>query len=229
MSTGGGIPDPRDGDTGGRAAGTRGRRPARGGGRRPGQSSTKEQILAAALDLFATKGYSGTTMRAIAREARVDPALIHHFFSNKEGVFQDAVSSRLDMSALFDSLSSEDVEHVRKNPGAWLARTFLSFWEDDTTRPALVAVYRTGLSDEGTAKVFRDRIEEAFAACLHRLVPEHADRTPAFSSLVSAQLAGLVMLRYVLEVEPLASLDFEELMDWLAPSIEIHFERVAQG
>ncbi|MBA2951806.1 TetR/AcrR family transcriptional regulator [Streptomyces himalayensis] len=109
-----------------------------------------------------------------------------------------------------------------------MARTFLSFWEDESTRPALVAVYRTSLSDEATAKGFRDQIEAAFASCLGRIAPEETERTPAFTFLVSAQLAGLVMLVYVLAVEPLASLDFEELMEWLVPAIEVHFDRLPQ-
>ncbi|MHC3468727.1 TetR/AcrR family transcriptional regulator [Streptomyces sp. 7R007] len=226
MSNGAGSPCPNS--TGTRRGTARGSRPARGSGRRPGQSGTRNQILTAALELFANKGYSGTTMRGIAQQAQVDPALIHHFFNNKDGLFQDAVSSRIDMSALFDSLTREEAEAGMKNRGEWIARTFLSFWEDEATRPALVAVYRTSLSDEATAKTFRDQIEAAFADCLRRIVPEHTDGTPTFTSLVSAQLAGLVMLRYVLAVEPLASLDFEELMEWLAPAIEVHFDRLSQ-
>ncbi|MFD4231291.1 TetR family transcriptional regulator [Streptomyces sp. NPDC058545] len=202
------------------------RRFSRGSGRRPGQSSTRTQILTAALELFATKGCSGTTMRGIAQQAQVDPALIHHFFNNKDGLFQDAVSSRIDMSTLFDSLTDEEAEAGLKNRGEWIARTFLSFWEDESTRPALVAVYRTSVSDEATAKAFRDQIEAAFASCLSRIAPEEIERTPAFTSLVSAQLAGLVMQRYVLAVEPLASLDFEDLMEWLVPAIEVHFDRL---
>ncbi|WP_326607904.1 TetR/AcrR family transcriptional regulator [Streptomyces sp. NBC_01800] len=209
-------------------AAARGRRPSRGSGRRPGQSSTRTQILEAALELFATKGYSGTTMRGIAQRAQVDPALIHHFFNNKDGLFQDAVSSRIDMSTLFDSLMDEEAEAGLKNRGEWIARTFLSFWEDESTRPALVAVYRTSLLGEAVAKAFRDQIEAAFAWCLGRTAPEETERTPAFTSLVSAQLAGLVMLRYVLAVEPLASLDFEDLMEWLVPAIEVHFDRLPQ-
>ncbi|MFD7815691.1 TetR family transcriptional regulator [Streptomyces sp. NPDC059785] len=219
MSTG-------DGSPWGPKARSGGRTPSRHGGRRPGQSSTKEQILDAALELFAAKGYSGTTMRGIAQRAQVDPALIHHFFSNKEGVFQDAVSARLDVSSLFDSLL-DGPEPLTDRPGERIARTFLSFWEDPATRPALVAVYRTGLSDEATSKSFRDRIEDSFAACVRRFVPADTDRVPALASLVSAQLAGLVMLRYVLEMDPLASLDFEELVEWFVPALEVHFERVS--
>lgn len=144
-------------------------------------------------------------MRGIAQRAQVDPALIHHFFNNKDGLFQDAVSSRIDMSTLFDSLMDEKAEAGLKNRGERIARTFLSFWEDESTRPALVAVYRTSLLDEAAAKAFRDQIEAAFASCLGRTAPEETERTPAFTSLMSAQLAGLVMLRYVVAVEPLAS------------------------
>jgi AcrR family transcriptional regulator len=217
VSTGNGIPRAQQTDAEPGVAARRRRSPSRGGGRRPGQSSTKEQILTAALELFAAKGYSGTTMRGIAQQARVDPALIHHFFSNKEGVFQDAVASRIDVSALFDSLTDADAEPV------------LAFWEDESTRPALIAVYRTGLSDEATAKTFRDQIEDSFAACVRRIIPEESDHTSAIASLVSAQLAGLVMLRYVLQMEPLASLDFEELIEWFVPALEVHFDRLSHG
>ncbi|MBA2951801.1 TetR/AcrR family transcriptional regulator [Streptomyces himalayensis] len=96
-------------------AAARGRRPSRGGGRRPGQSSTRTQILTTALELLDTKGYSGATMRGIAQQAQVDPALIHHFFNNKDGLFQDAVSSRIDMSTLFDSPTNEEAEAGLKN------------------------------------------------------------------------------------------------------------------
>ncbi|MCX5317381.1 TetR/AcrR family transcriptional regulator [Streptomyces sp. NBC_00154] len=226
MSKGAESPVPNN-PAAGPVATARGKRPSRGSGRRPGQSSTRIQILTAALELFATKGYSGTTMRGIAQRAQVDPALIHHFFNNKDGLFQDAVSSRIDMSTLFDSLMDEEAEAGLKNRGERIARTFLSFWEDESTRPALVAVYRTSLLDEAAAKAFHDQIEAAFVSCLGRTAPEETERTPAFTSLV-AQLAGLVMLRYVLAVEPMASLDFEDLMEWLVPAIEVHFDRPPQ-
>ncbi|MFC7220670.1 TetR family transcriptional regulator [Streptomyces polyrhachis] len=200
------------------------RSPSRGGGRRPGQSGTREHILDAALELFAAKGYSGTTMRAIAQQARVDPALIHHFFGNKEGAFQDAVASRLDTAALFDSLTAASAQSAPERPGERIARTFLSFWESPSTRPALVAVYRTGLSDEAASRTFRDQIEDGFATCIRHLAPLGGETVPALASLVSAQLAGLVMLRYVLHMEPLASLDFEELIEWYSPALDVHFD-----
>ncbi|MFD3440587.1 TetR family transcriptional regulator [Streptomyces sp. NPDC058685] len=194
-----------------------------GGGRRPGHSGTRAQILTAALELFAAKGYAGATLRGIAEQAAVDPALIHHFFDNKGGLFQHAVSSRIDVSTLFDSLTDRATAGPT-NRGAWIARTFLSHWENASTRPALVAVFRTALADEPIAKEFGDRIETALAACLGRIAPEKTRRAPEFPSLVSAHLTGLVMLRYVCPMEPLASLDFEELMTLLARAIDVLFD-----
>ncbi|MET9669284.1 TetR family transcriptional regulator [Streptomyces sp. NPDC006475] len=194
-----------------------------GGGRRPGHSNTRALILTAALELFAAKGYSGATLRGIAEQADVDPALIHHFFDNKGGLFQHAVSSRIDLSTLFDSLTDKEAAELT-NRGEWIARTFLSYWENESTRTALVAVFRSGLANEPVAKEFHDRIEAALASCLARLAPEMTERTPEFPSLVSAHLAGLVMLRYVCPMEPLASLDFEELMTLLARAVDVLFD-----
>lgn len=178
-----------------------------------GPSSTRTRILTAALELFAANGYSGTTTRGIAERAQVDPAMIYHFFGNKSGLFQHAVSSRIDPSTLFGSpLADKEPEPAGANRGKWIARTFLSVWENEWTRPALVAVYRSGLSREAIGKRFRDRVEDAFASYLDRAVREETDRTAAFTSLAFAQLTGIVMQRYVFPVEPLASLDFEELM-----------------
>ncbi|MFD5625851.1 MULTISPECIES: TetR family transcriptional regulator [unclassified Streptomyces] len=203
-----------------------GSRPARGRGRRPGEGGTRTRILAAALQLFAAKGYSGASMRKIAEQAEVDPALIHHFFDSKDGLFQAAVSSRVDVSTIFDSLTEEEAANgVRMSRGEKIVRTFLSRWEDESTRPALVAVFRAGLADEAVSHVPRDHIQAAFVSCLSRIVPTETERTPEFASLVRAQLTGLVLLRYVLPVEPLASQDFEELLKLVALAVESLFDR----
>ncbi|MFC6932138.1 helix-turn-helix domain-containing protein [Actinomadura yumaensis] len=73
---------------------------SRGPGRRPGPTETREAILASARELFAEKGYDGASLRAIAREAGVDPALVHHFFGNKEGVFIAAMRFPVDPGRL---------------------------------------------------------------------------------------------------------------------------------
>jgi hypothetical protein len=71
--------------------------------------------------------------------------------------------------------------------------------------------------------------DAAFVSYLGRITSQETERTPTFTSLVSAHLVGLAILRYVLAVEPLASLEFEELMERLVPAIEVHFGQPAQA
>jgi TetR/AcrR family transcriptional regulator len=56
-------------------------------------AATRALILDAAEALFAEKGFSGTSMRAIARQASTSQALLHHHFGTKEGLYE-AVKSR---------------------------------------------------------------------------------------------------------------------------------------
>ena len=60
-------------------------------GRRPGRPDTRAAILASAQKLFAGKGFDGVSVRAIAADAGVDPAMINHYFDGKEGLFQAAM------------------------------------------------------------------------------------------------------------------------------------------
>ena len=56
------------------------------GGRRPGKLSARDDIIRAARETFAEEGYDGTSLRAVARAAGVDAALIHHYFEGKEAL-----------------------------------------------------------------------------------------------------------------------------------------------
>src|SRR3977135_1600250 len=60
-------------------------------GRRSGETTTGQAILASARRHFSTLGYQHTTIRSIAVEAAVDPALVMHFFKNKYELFLAAI------------------------------------------------------------------------------------------------------------------------------------------
>jgi AcrR family transcriptional regulator len=62
-------------------------------GRRPRGSAARDDILAAARALFSSNGWEGTSIRAIARKADVDPGVVLHYFGDKEGVFKEAMAS----------------------------------------------------------------------------------------------------------------------------------------
>lgn len=212
---------PRKSGSTGRTASTttKGTRPKRArSGRRPGDSGTREQILESALHLFADRGYARTTIRAIAEDAGVDPALVHHFFSNKEGVFDAAVNSSFNVSASFDNMP--DVE-AGATEATWIAQTYFSFWENEGTRYAMTAIYRAGLADSATSDILRERIEASTKAWAH--ASGYKDRPDAGTraALASGHLAGLALMRYVLQIQPLASMPFDEFIASVVPALEM--------
>lgn len=183
-------------------------------GRRPGESGTRRAIIEAARSKFAERGFDGATIRLIAQEARVDPALIHHFFRNKEGVFNAAIGELLEPETLLPPVLASGLDGL----GERLVRMFLGVWEsNDDTLKALIAAIRSAVSDTKAANLLRRFIIAEFAGRVASLIDR--DDSDLRASLVGAQLVGLVMLRYVSHVEPIASMDPDEVVTYVAPTL----------
>jgi AcrR family transcriptional regulator len=182
--------------------------------RRPGGRDTPEVILAAARTAFASAGYDAISLRGIARAAGVDPALVLHYFHSKPLPF--AAAMRLP-DGLLDNAVALTSEHT-PDLGQWVTRLFLSVWEEAASRDALLAAFRSGVSNEQAAATLRGFVAEALLARFPTTVSrsDHSLR----ATLAASQLVGLAMLRYVIGVEPLASADLESLAAWLAPTLE---------
>ncbi|MGZ4460469.1 MAG: TetR/AcrR family transcriptional regulator, partial [Nocardioidaceae bacterium] len=96
-------------------------------GRRPGSPDTRAAILDAARGLFASGGFSGTSVRAVAAKAGVDPALVHHYFGTKEDLFVAALALPIDLrDVLAGVAASGEPEQVAER----LLRVFFSVWDD---------------------------------------------------------------------------------------------------
>ncbi|MER6633713.1 TetR family transcriptional regulator [Streptomyces sp. NPDC000987] len=187
-------------------------------GRRPGDSGTREQILESALHLFADRGYARTTIRAIAEDAGVDPALVHHFFGNKEGVFDAAVNSPFSVSMTFDTMPESQ---TGTSEAVWIARRYLGFWENERTRYAMTAIYRAGLADSATSDVLRARVEASAKGWASRSGYRDRPDSEVRAALAASHLAGLAIMRYILRLNPLAEMTFEEFLSWVVPSLEL--------
>jgi AcrR family transcriptional regulator len=190
--------------------------PARKPGRRPGPNATRETILAAARELFAEKGYDGASLRGIARRAEVDPALVHHYFGNKEGVFIAAMRFPLDPEAVFERIADTPRERV----GPVLVRTFLAVWGDPVRRDPMLAMLRSAMTNEQVATVLREFVTSTLLA----RAAEHFDVPRLRVTAAASQMIGVMMLRYVLKVEPLASATEEELVELLGPTLQRYFD-----
>ncbi len=185
-------------------------------GRRPGDSGTKEQILDAARDLFAEVGFERATIRAIAKRARVDPALVHHYFGTKDDLLVAALQLPVDPVVLFAGIGTEQGDDT--GVGQTIVRRVLALWDDADTRAPLLALLRTAVSHERAAAA----LGELFANTLLAQVETLADRQDASvrAALVASHIGGLVIGRYVLRLPPLAGARPDEIAGIVGPVLD---------
>jgi AcrR family transcriptional regulator len=169
---------------------------------RDGQA-TRAAILEIARSQFGSHGFERTTIRSVASEAGVDPALVMHYFGSKAELF--AAASRFDIT--FPDLSSVAPDRVADV----LVPMFIGAWgPQGPFLPLLRAAATNPVAAEALLQVFVDQVAPALAA----VVPDHAaDR----AALVGSQLLGLATARYILGVPPLAGMGDAQLIAWLRP------------
>ncbi|MCT2590067.1 TetR family transcriptional regulator [Streptomyces sp. N2-109] len=182
-----------------------------------GEPAAPERILSSARTEFAARGYDKASIRAIARGAEVDPALVHHYFGTKEQVFEKAVETAFSPAvAARDQALAVDLDQV----GETMTRFIFRVWGNAVTREPLLAIVRSAVNNETAAAIFRRLVTRQLLSVLAgRLTAPDAELRV---ELAVAQLVGTAMLRYVIKVEPLASTDAEVLIARLAPVVQHH-------
>ncbi|WP_191563146.1 TetR/AcrR family transcriptional regulator [Janibacter melonis] len=197
-------------------------RPPARRGRRGGDADTRAEILAVALEHFAAKGYDATSLRGIAREAGVDPALVHHYFEGKSALFAEVIGMPADPAALVSHVLAGPQEHV----GEALARTFFSVWDPPEGRMRFQGVIRAAVGFEGASRMVHEFVvREIFGRVAGELAARTgrgADDAALGAGLAAAQVVGVGLLRYVLEVPALVDVEVDELVARLAPVLQRH-------
>ncbi len=183
-------------------------------GRRPGPSDSRARILDAARGRFAERGYDAATIREIAADAGVDPALVHHYFGTKQRLFVAAIELPAELSTVAPLL----LEGPRDRLGERLVRFVVGLWEQPQNRKLIRALVRSAATDPLAAGILRRVLVEGPFLALARAI----DRPDADlrAVLAGSQLIGLAMARYVVEVEPLASASPETIVNLLGPTIQ---------
>jgi len=183
-------------------------------GRRPGDSGTREAILREARQSFGSAGFSGTTIRGVARAAGVDPALVHHYFGSKDELFAAALELPFDPSVVVPALLAEGLDGL----GERVVRTFVGIWDATPGQGPLLALLRSAVSDERAAQSLRDFVSRAVIGPLARAAgPDGAELR---ASLVASQVIGLAVTRYVVRLEPLASASPDLLASQIGPTLD---------
>lgn len=188
--------------------------PPRRAGRRPGESGTREAILEAARGAFADLGYDRATIRAIARSAAVDPALVHHFFGTKDGLFAAAMRFPVAPSRILPQVLSGP----RSRVGERVIRTFLAVWDSAEGGAAGLALLRSAVTNERAGRMLREFLSREL---IGRVARETAPDAPELrASLVASQIVGLAMLRYLVPLDAVASADADRLAATVGPTVQ---------
>ena len=188
-------------------------------GRRSGDSGSKAAILNAARVQFAEYGYNGATIRGIAAAARVDPALVHHFYGSKEKLFAAAMELPVTPSEAITAALA------RRQPGSSLGthmvRSALALWESADMRGSFQAMLRSALTSEQAAASLRDFMAEAILGTLASVADDaNPDLTSFRAALVGSQMLGLAVSRYVLRLGPVADASPDELAAAIGPAVD---------
>lgn len=172
------------------------------------------RIAAAARDEFAVHGWAGTTIRAVARRADVDPALVYHYFGSKEGLLDAATNPPQQWLDRVAEVWATPVERL----GAALLQLLLASWADDEIGPTLRAILQTAAHEPATRDKLR-RVVEGSLMGVSGLGSDDRDRLIR-SGLISSQMMGFALMRYVWKIEPVASMTDDEAIAAIAPNLQ---------
>ncbi|TMC10255.1 MAG: TetR/AcrR family transcriptional regulator [Chloroflexi bacterium] len=188
---------------------------ARRGGRRPGDSGTREAVLEAARRQFSQLGYDRTTMRSVATEAGVDQKLVGYFFGSKHALFVAATRLPFDPAGSMSGVLGGDPSGTGKR----LARLIVGLLEDPVASSRIIGLVRAAAAESRAARMVCDLLTREIWRPAAAEVP--SERPALAVSLVATQVLGLVMARYVIRAEPLASQPPEAVVDLMAPLLQM--------
>jgi len=185
-------------------------------GRRPGPSSTRAEITTAAARRFAAAGYDATSLRQVAADASVDPALVRRFFGDKEQLFTAVASALIDPERAVAAVAGGPPEAA----GERLLRYFLSLLGDVSRPGPLLGVIRSAVTSEHAAGLLRRLLAEQV---LREIAVSFPSGRPEFgAALAASQLVGLAVARYAVRLPPLTAADTEELVSAIAPVLQYY-------
>jgi AcrR family transcriptional regulator len=182
-------------------------------GRRAGQSDTKDLIRKAARERFLSRGYGDSSMRSIAADAGVDVALVSYYFGSKRGLFNAAMSLTVSPAEMLEVALEGDLETVPTR----MLRGMLALWDDPESGPPLIALLRAAANDPAMSRLAAEMVEREIVARLAARIggEDSLERAAA----LCAQMAGLIFSRYLLRLEPIASMPADDIIRVLEPSL----------
>ncbi|MBB2993407.1 AcrR family transcriptional regulator [Mycolicibacterium iranicum] len=185
-------------------------------GRPPGPSDTRDRILASARELFARNGIDNTSIRSIASGAGVDPALVHHYFGTKTQLFAAAIHIPIDPLTIIGALREVPVDRI----GHVLPTLLLPIWDSELGK-GFIATLRSMLGGSSAdVSMVRSFLQDIVVAEVGSRVDSPPGTGRVRVQFVASQLVGIVMARYILELEPFKSLPVEQIAETVGPNLQ---------
>jgi AcrR family transcriptional regulator len=177
---------------------------------RRSSEQTKAVILAAARERFGAAGFQAATIRAIAADAGVDPAMVMRYYGSKDKLF--AAAAEFDLR--FPDFATTEPTQV----GRSLVQHFLERWEGDE---ALVILLRSSATNGEAAQ----RMQQIFGTQLQPLVATlvPAEESGVRAGLIATQILGMALCRFVLRLPPVVEMTRDQVVEWLGPTIQRYF------
>jgi AcrR family transcriptional regulator len=182
-------------------------------GRRTSGEDTRAALLTAARVEFTERGYDGATVRRIAERAGVDAAMVNHWFGGKAQLFTASLDVPVDPAAIVATVVPGDPERL----GERIVAMFLQVW-DGASGGTLVTLLRSVAGHPAAARMMREFIVRVVVGpIVGRVAP---DRVEERAALVASQIIGLGLIRYVVQLEPVASAEHAALVAAIGPTLQ---------
>src|SRR6478609_3405683 len=183
-------------------------------GRRQGEPVSREAVLSAAKHRFATEGYEKTTLRAIATDAHVDPSMVLYLFGSKEELFRESLRLILDPEVLLAALTGDDDPDI----GTRMVRMYLRIWETPDTAASMRAMLQSATSNSDAHDAFRGFMQNYVLTAVSGVLGG-GEEARLRAILAASTLVGTAMLRYIIQVPPLATLSADIVVKLIAPTV----------
>lgn len=182
-------------------------------GRRSGNPDTRAEILDVARRHFLAGDYQRVTMRGIAREAGVDPALVAYYFGSKKGLFGAALALSANPPEVMRAVLAGDRATLPER----IVRAVVTVWDDPQLGRPLRVLAASAAQEPEVARLLREVLQAEMTGVLAEAFggADASARAGAFGS----QIAGLIVMRYWLQVEPVASMSVQDLVRYAAPGL----------
>ncbi|MDT5184053.1 MAG: hypothetical protein QOJ20_947 [Mycobacterium sp.] len=185
-------------------------------GRRQGEPVSRDAVLSAAKQRFATDGFEKTTLRAIAQDAHVDPSMVLYLFGSKEELFRESLRLIIDPEVLVAALTgaADDDPDI----GTRMVRTYLRIWETPDTAATMRAMLQSATSNTDANDAFRGFMQNYVLTAVSGVLGG-GEQARLRAMLAASNLVGTAVLRYIIQVPPLATLSADEVVALIAPTV----------